>query len=515
MTRTTLILWVCTMYFGVVYAVPPEFADFAGQQFCSRRSRGDQCCTGRIDECSMPILDTVCYCDIFCDRPNPDCCPDYWEVCQGVPAPTAPISTTPRPPTIIQNDCIADGRYYNPGDVSKVNCQECTCVENQFRQNHYLWQCDGEVCLIRDSIIEHVNRGYEGWRAGNYSFLWGKTLGFGLKYRLGTFLPDSDVIHMTSLRVRVDERLPSAFDSRDEWEGSVSAIRDQGNCGSSWAFSTAAVASDRLALHSIGSINVDLSPQQLISCNGRKQLGCEGGHLDRAWWYMRKLGVVTEECYPYTSGQNNAKGKCYINRSSLRSKNVLCTSNRIASQNIYQSTPPYRIRDDEREIMKEILTNGPVQATFAVKEDFFMYRGGIYKHSNAPDDTGKVGYHSVRIVGWGSEQTSLGEEKYWIAANSWGTQWGENGYFRIRKGVNECDIESYVIGVWGKVDGRSIIRPDFSSLLSFNDGPIKAAAARGTSDKVRKGHKHRKHKKDKKSRKAKNEKKGKKHHTKS
>ncbi|CAH1778478.1 unnamed protein product, partial [Owenia fusiformis] len=97
--------------------------------------------------------------------------------------------------------------------------------------------------------------------------------------------------------------------------------------------------------------------------------------------------------------------------------------------------------------MEEILTNGPVQATFVVHEDFFMYKSGIYSHSVAPDDIGLSGYHSARIVGWGSECSSQEETKYWIVANSWGKQWGEQGYFRIQKGVNECEIESYVVGV--------------------------------------------------------------------
>lgn len=61
------------------------------------------------------------------------------------------------------------------------------------------------------------------------------------------------------------------------------------------------------------------------------------------------------------------------------------------------------------------------------------------------------GYHSVRIIGWGEEPSYRGAPlKYWLVANSWGHQWGENGLFRIQKGINECEIESYVLAVWAK-----------------------------------------------------------------
>ncbi|CAH1778481.1 unnamed protein product [Owenia fusiformis] len=314
--------------------------------------------------------------------------------------------------------------------------------------DHYIWECEGLDCLIRDSIIDHVNGGNKGWKAGSYSFLQEKTLTFGINHKLGTFLPGSDVIPTRQSQVGEEETFPREYDLRKESKGYVSAIRDQGNCASSWAFSTTAVTSDRLAMESSGAVKVDFSPQQLISCIGDKKTVCAGGHLDRAWEYMRVQGVVDEKCYPYASSLGSSMENCQIERSSSRSKNGVCPKKEQIPRNIiYQMEKPYTIPSDEREIMKEIITNGPVQATFAVHEDFFMYKSGIYSHSAAADDIGLSGYHSVRIVGWASECSSQGETKYWIVANSWGKQWGEQGYFRIQKGVNECEIESYVVGV--------------------------------------------------------------------
>ena len=76
-----------------------------------------------------------------------------------------------------------------------------------------------------------------------------------------------------------------------------------------------------------------------------------------------------------------------------------------------------------RDAKIDILTNGPIQTSFAVFEDFLAYSKGVYKHI-----IGKfLGGHSIKVVGWGVE----GGIKYWIGANSWGIKWGEEGYFRI------------------------------------------------------------------------------------
>jgi len=68
------------------------------QRFCAGRPPGDRCCPNRIDSCTVPILDTLCYCDEFCDRTISDCCPDFWSECRGLSPQPFNLSTTPRPP---------------------------------------------------------------------------------------------------------------------------------------------------------------------------------------------------------------------------------------------------------------------------------------------------------------------------------------------------------------------------------------------------------------------------------
>jgi hypothetical protein len=122
-------------------------------------------------------------------------------------------------------------------------------------------------------------------------------------------------------------------------------------------------------------------------------------------------------------------------------------------------TPPYRISTKEEEIQTEIFINGPVQATFEVSEDFFMYKSGVYKHTDLARNKGSKyrttgSYHSVRVLGWGVDRSSGTPVKYWLCDNSWGTEWGEDGLFRIIRGENHNEIESFVLGAWGKGSKR-------------------------------------------------------------
>ena len=86
--------------------------------------------------------------------------------------------------------------------------------------------------------------------------------------------------------------LPPSFDARDRWPGKISGVRDQGWCGASWAFSTSSVASDRFAIEGQTDEGDDgeMSPQTLVSCNTQGQSACRGGHVDRAWNYLRRFG---------------------------------------------------------------------------------------------------------------------------------------------------------------------------------------------------------------------------------
>ncbi|KAM5181165.1 tubulointerstitial nephritis antigen-like [Mantella aurantiaca] len=420
-----------------------------GGSYCQKRS---SCCPGRDDACTVPYLDTICYCDLFCNRTVSDCCPDFWGFCLGI-----------SPPYNITNVCNKNGQQYPSGATYQDNCNRCTCSSDGN------WNCEQKACLINPRIIEAINRGSYGWNAGNNTQFWGMTLDEGIQYRLGTTKPSSTVMNMNELHVNMNnDVLPSYFNAADKWPGMIHEPLDQGNCAGSWAFSTAGVASDRLSIQSMGHMTPALSPQNLISCDTKNQHGCRGGRVDGAWWYLRRRGVVTEECYPF-SGQNTngPPAPCMMHSRSMgrgkRQATAHCPNPYASSNEIYQSTPAYRLASSEKEIMKEISENGPVQAIMEVHEDFFMYKSGIYKHTpvmaGEPELYRRHGTHSVKITGWGEELAPSGQiQKYWLAANSWGKDWGERGYFRIARGENECEIETFVVGVWGRVSMEDVAR---------------------------------------------------------
>ncbi|MNE93070.1 Papain family cysteine protease [compost metagenome] len=88
--------------------------------------------------------------------------------------------------------------------------------------------------------------------------------------------------------------------------------------------------------------------------------------------------------------------------------------------------------------MNDIVAYGPVHASYYVYSDFYYYKSGVYTHTYGSFVAG----HAIRIVGWGTDSAS--GLPYWIVANSWGPNWGMNGYFWIRRGTNECSIEASI-----------------------------------------------------------------------
>lgn len=153
--------------------------------------------------------------------------------------------------------------------------------------------CENNICLVEPEIVNTVNQlsTKYGWTATNYSKFWGRSLEDGITLRLGTLQPQRFVLNMNPVRRIYDSSsLPRHFSSETKWPGLVGNVQDQGWCGSSWAISTASVASDRFGIISKKKEIVQLSPQHLLSCDNRGQQSCNGGHLDRAWMYIRKYG---------------------------------------------------------------------------------------------------------------------------------------------------------------------------------------------------------------------------------
>lgn len=312
---------------------------------------------------------------------------------------------------------------------------------------------------LSDAFIDHINSKQTTWKAGR-NFPYNTPLKH-LKKLLGV-LPHKGVsIPQVKHDAVVISKLPESFDTRVEWPNcpSIREIRDQGSCGSCWAFAAVEAMTDRVCIFSNGSTQFHFSADDLISCCDDCGGGCHGGYPDEAWEYWKKHGIVSggnynssEGCRPYSTPpcvhhapghKVNATGNFVPCLEKYR-ENPKCLKTCDKSYGVaYQNDKLYgkkiiSIFDGEKHIMSEIFLNGPVQAVFLVKLDFFNYKSGVY----IPVDEGEpVGGHAVKIIGWGVENAT----KFWLAANSWNSGWGDNGFFKIRRGKNDCGIETYIV----------------------------------------------------------------------
>jgi cathepsin B len=221
-------------------------------------------------------------------------------------------------------------------------------------------------------------------------------------------------------------KLPAEFDSRKQWPECVQPVRQQEHCGSCWAFSASSVLQDRFCIASKAAIKVVLSPQDMVSCD-TGDMGCQGGLLDRAWSYLEKSGIVADTCLPYVSGDGKTVPHC---------PHGTCSDSKLKFTKYRANAGSSKPLTCANQIKEEIFNHGPVQTGFMVYEDFMHYKSGIYEFTHG----NQLGGHAVKIVGWGNEN---GKE-FWIAQNSWGPEWGENGFFRIKFGECLFDQNAYV-----------------------------------------------------------------------
>jgi len=203
------------------------------------------------------------------------------------------------------------------------------------------------------------------------------------------------------------KRLPASIDWREK--GAVTPVKNQGQCGSCWAFSTIASV-EGINYIKTGKL-VSLSEQQLVDCS-KENAGCNGGLMDNAFQYIiDNGGIVTEDEYPYTA----EAGKC--STAKIKSKE------RMALIDGFEDVPT-----NNEEALKKAVAHQPVSVAIeASGKDFQFYSKGVF--------TGKCGTrldHGVVVVGYGKSSEGI---NYWIVRNSWGPEWGEKGYIKMQQGI--------------------------------------------------------------------------------
>jgi hypothetical protein len=210
---------------------------------------------------------------------------------------------------------------------------------------------------------------------------------------------------------------PIKGEEKVDWRKVVgNTVKNQGNCGSCWAFSTIGALEGLYAIKK--GAQLLFSEQELVDCSrdyGNE--GCNGGEMNLAFEYIHDKGISTQKEYPYEGRDRTCRKK----------------------SNSFQIDGCVNVTENDNDMLLEALTHGPVSvAVKANNREFMYYRGGIIKSGcgGAHDELD----HGITLIGADFE----GATPFWIVKNSWGTSWGERGYVRIMrnkgKGPSLCGI---------------------------------------------------------------------------
>ncbi|VDI19073.1 cathepsin B-like [Mytilus galloprovincialis] len=311
-----------------------------------------------------------------------------------------------------------------------------------------------EENFLYNDIVDAVNMQQTSWKAGeNFEFI-PKQDRLAYVKKLCGVMPTPEHMKLPVKNIVAAQDLPDTFDSRTQWPNcpTIKEVRDQGDCGSCWAFGAVEAMSDRICIKSAGKVNAHLSAEDMNDCCRTCGNGCNGGFPEAAWQYWKQEGLVTggqyntkQGCQPYTikACDHHVVGKlepC----AKKDSKTPKCTHKCEAGYNVsytqdkHFGMSAYAVKREETQIMTEIMTNGPVEGAFTVYADFPTYKSGVYKHTTGS----ALGGHAIKLIGWGTENG----DKYWLVANSWNPDWGSAGFFKILRGKDECGIESGIVG---------------------------------------------------------------------
>ena len=204
-------------------------------------------------------------------------------------------------------------------------------------------------------------------------------------------------------------QLPSSVDWRKA--GIVGPVKDQGQCGSCWAFSTVCTVESAIAKRS--GVYHPLSEQELVDCD-TKNSGCDGGFVAWAYEFVSAKGLVNSSAYPYTAVQKACSAKITSTAAKVRGYVEIPAGNEGA--------------------MKEAVASAGVisVAIDASTQGFQFYSSGVFSDRKCTDELN----HAVNVVGYGT----LRGQSYWLVRNSWSATWGMDGYILMARNKNMCGI---------------------------------------------------------------------------
>jgi len=266
--------------------------------------------------------------------------------------------------------------------------------------------------------VEFINNHNIDYDAGKYSFWcgvneWSDLTDEEYDARNGYRLPTEPI--KGPVRNGDPSTAPDSIDWRTK--GAVNAVKNQGQCGSCWAFSAVCSLEGQTAIH--GGSLPDAAEQQLVSCDTNSH-GCNGGWPSKSYNYIGgqgSNGIDTQSSYPYTASDS----ACDHQKTS-DNQNVAATC-----------SGPSSVGASEGALEEAVGNVGPISICLCASGSFGQYSGGIFDDTSCSHSIN----HAVACVGYDNAQD------FWIVRNSWGASWGESGYIRMKKkGQNLCGMLS-------------------------------------------------------------------------
>ena len=315
-----------------------------------------------------------------------------------------------------------------------------------------------------------------------------------------------------SIKFKSDIELPKQFNGPEIWKKYLSPITNQGSCGNCWAHASSSALADRFAILSLGKIKFEPSPYELTVCSNDFQTSdmqkvwkneselqkmdkrmhdnrsCNGNNLYDTAASLFTDGITEVGCFPNkftVNGSTTDIGKIENPSDLPYCYNVTgieldtCVDGKKPMRKYRCKTAYLACKDGdssdikEKKIMYDLYKYGPIIVGIMLFPDFvYNYDGkSIYTH---PDKSGgELGGHAVRVVGWGEETVDGELIKYWWIANSWGTDWGLNGYFKMKRGIRECQLEDNIMSVIPDFPGMSIDDPNLEAVESDKDKEVR------------------------------------------
>jgi C1A family cysteine protease len=284
--------------------------------------------------------------------------------------------------------------------ISLTSCNRELYEEMKAKATFQVMDYEEHQKLFRGRTYED----FSVWKGENHLFS---------KEALELLKEEKSKTFLESDELKIKAIVPTEFDWRKAKPECLTPIKDQAYCGSCYSFSVTAALESRFCIASQGKVKVELSQQDIISCDDRNAK-CKGDRLDNTWKFLENYGTCTLQCKPYVSA-NGSVADCWRS----------CKSNLIPYVKYKARAGSWRFISNIDQIKLEIYTNGPISAGMATYEDFQFYKSGVYKHVSGR----QTDHHAVVILGWGKD--AIWGSEYWILRNSWGPTWGENGYFKV------------------------------------------------------------------------------------